>query len=209
MKHSYSLKIKIFISLISLFVGTANAHDFAVKNSDGKYIYYNVISSTGEKKAGVTQRSYNAYGAYEGVINIPETVTYQGTEYAVTEILSSAFRTSRYLTEVNIPNTITRIGTLAFSECDSLEKVTIPESVKYILSNAFSKSQSLKNINIPNSVVNIGSGIFSGCTSLTDVCLSNSIKIIGDNAFKNCTSLETIVIPDSVTEIGVSAFDGC
>lgn len=38
MKHSYFLNFKIFISMIIFFAGSVKAHDFAVKNSDGKYI---------------------------------------------------------------------------------------------------------------------------------------------------------------------------
>ena len=89
MKHFYLLKIKIFISMIIFFVGAVKAHDFAVQNSDGKWIYYKILSSSNGKAVGVTCRGYNSYASYEGTINIPEKVTYQGKEYDVTEISSS------------------------------------------------------------------------------------------------------------------------
>lgn len=53
-------------------------------------------------------------------LDIPAKVTYQQTEYTVTEIASSAFALKRSLTTITLPATLTKIGERAFTECTSL-----------------------------------------------------------------------------------------
>ena len=75
--------------------------------------------------------------------------------------------------------------------------------------DAFSKCDSLTSIVIPDSVTSIGGLAFSNCTNLSKVTLSKSLKCIGQQAFRNCDSLTSITIPDTVTSIGHYAFSGC
>ena len=111
--------------------------------------------------------------------------------------------------ETTIPNSVTSIGSLAFSSCSSLTSVVIPNSVTSIGSSAFSRCSSLTSVEIPNSVTSIGSSAFSWCSRLTSVEIPNSVTSIGDYAFERCYSLTSVVIPNSVTSIGASAFKGC
>ena len=89
----------------------------------------------------------------------------------------------------------------AFYDCDSLTKVTIPNSVKSIGMCAFRFCDSLKTIIIGNSVTIIGNMAFDSCTSLTSITIPNSVINIGKSAFEYCSSLTNITIPDSVTNI--------
>jgi len=75
------------------------------------------------------------------------------------------------LTNVTIPNSVTRIGGYAFSGCTSLAGITIPDSVSSIESNAFRNCNSLTSIMIPASISNIGNGAFSGCSNLNDIVI--------------------------------------
>jgi len=108
-----------------------------------------------------------------------------------------------------IPNSVTSIGSEAFSGCEGLTSITIPNSVTSIGYYAFNGCTGLTSITIPNSVTSIGRGAFSGCTSLTSITIPNSVTSIGSNAFYGCTSLTSITIPNSVTSIESSAFYGC
>ena len=76
---------------------------------------------------------------------------------------------SIFLTEIVIPNTVTRIGDWAFSGC-------------YLL----------KELDIPESVVDIGYAAFNACSGLEDMRLPNSIISIDDNAFYGCAGLKNI-----------------
>ena len=108
-----------------------------------------------------------------------------------------------------VPNTVTSIGSSAFSGCSSLASINIPNSVTYIGSSAFSGCSSLASINIPNSVTYIGGGAFYGCSSLSSVNIPDSVTYIDDYTFYGCSSLSSIDIPNSVTYIDYSAFYGC
>ena len=104
---------------------------------------------------------------------------------------------------------MTSIGKAAFSDCNSLESIAIPNSVTSIGAGAFCKCGSLKNIAIPDSVTSIGDSAFKGCSILTNINIPDSVTSIGDSAFEGCNSLTSVTIPDSVTSIGNSAFYGC
>ena len=128
---------------------------------------------------------------------------------SVTSIGSYAFSFCTSLTSVTIPDSVTSIGEWAFNYCRSLTSVTIPNSVTIIGDSAFSNCKSLTSVAIPDSVTSIGSYAFDHCTSLTSVTIPDSVTSIGGSAFRGCSSLTSVAIPNSVTIIGDDAFRGC
>ena len=60
-----------------------------------------------------------------------------------------------------------------YSNCKSLQSVTIPDSVTSIGNWVFSNCKSLQSITIPDSVTSIGNDAFSGCESLQSVIISH------------------------------------
>ncbi|MBR5206772.1 MAG: leucine-rich repeat protein, partial [Alistipes sp.] len=96
-------------------------------------------------------------------------------------------------------DTVTAIGELAFSDCDSLTSVTIPDSVTTIGEGAFKDCSSLTSVTIGDSVTTIGYAAFRYCDSLTSITIPDSVTTIGELAFSDCDSLTSITIPDSVT----------
>ena len=113
--------------------------------------------------------------------------------------------------EVVIPEKIeglpvTGIASWSFNGCESVEKVTLPDSIKVISNNSFSRCTKLAHINIPDGVTNIGDGAFSSCTSLKSINIPDSVTSLGIQAFASCTALENIVIPSTMTSIGANAF---
>ena len=91
-----------------------------------------------------------------------------------------------------IDHGVTSIGNSAFSGCDNLTDVTIPDSVTSIGECAFCDCESLTNVTIPDSVTSIGDEAFCDCESLISVTIPASVTSIGDEAFWSCSKLTEI-----------------
>ena len=88
--------------------------------------------------------------------------------------------------------TVDSIGKEAFSDCDALKSVSIPNSVKNIGFSAFYGCSALTSVTIPNSVENIGHWAFGDCSGLTSLTIPGSVASIGCQAFASCTGLKSI-----------------
>ncbi|MBR5806938.1 MAG: leucine-rich repeat protein [Oscillospiraceae bacterium] len=110
---------------------------------------------------------------------------------------------------VEVSAGITHLGQDAFSACNSLTTVSIPETVVSAGINVFEYCVSLKSIVLPDSLTYIPSGMFYGCTNLIDVDFPKYITIIGGSAFSDCTQLGSVVLPEGLVSIGDYAFYGC
>lgn len=206
------------------------AYDFEVGG-----IYYNILEGNNVEvtTGGYTGRPPKLQ-EYTGSLNIPTTVTYNGTTYSVTRIGGKAFINNTSLTSVTIPNSITSIGYMAFNNSgiyndesnwkdDALYvdnylirvkttksgAYTINNQTKLVAGGAFEDCSALTLVTIPSSVNNIEMAAFKYCSSLKSVVLPNSIKHIGNETFYKCTSLTSVTIPNSVTSIGQGAFSFC
>jgi hypothetical protein len=82
-----------------------------------------------------------------------------------------------------IPNSVTSIGGIAFSNCTGLTSVTIPNSVTNIGVAAFSFCASLTNVTIPNSLASIEYLVFAWCTSLTGGYFKGNAPSVDSLAF--------------------------
>ena len=91
----------------------------------------------------------------------------------------------------------------------SSESVVIPDSITRISSLAFSFRKSVKSITLPPEVTVIGSYAFSNCSNLAFINIPDGVTSIGKNAFEHCENLASLHIPDSVIDIGDGAFAGC
>ena len=149
------------------------------------------------------------YSCASGDIIIPSSVTYDEVTYSVTSIGEWAFSNCRSLNSVTIPNSVTSIGMSAFNNCSGLTSVTIPNSVISIGDNAFYFCDSLTSVTIPDSVTSIGDYAFQRCSGLASVTIGNSVTSIGKYAFYGCSGLTSVTIPDSVISIGDNAFYEC
>ena len=131
------------------------------------------------------------------------------------------------------------------NEYKEVTEIVIPETVTKIGDYKFYGFGNITNITIPNSVISIGKSAFGGCTSLTSMTLPfignggsethfgyifgatyksvnygyvpttlkevtiTGYKGIGNFAFGGCTSLTNIIISGEVTKIDFDAFFGC
>ena len=113
------------------------------------------------------------------------------------------------ITSIEIPNNITSIGDLAFSDCRRLESITIPNSVIKIGKWAFSDCVSLTSIELPDNLTDIGDSAFFDCKGLTSVTVPDKVTSIDSWAFCSCKNLTSITIPSSLKNLGGCVFGHC
>ena len=153
---------KLLLAVLALSAGLP-----AVAQETFEYggLYYSVIEEGG-KDVAVTS---NPDAKYSGDIAIPSTVSYNGENYMVVGIGEGAFSDCQGLTSIVIPNSVTTIGRLSFDRCTGLGSVTIPNSVTMIGSQAFYGCSALSSVTVGNSVTAIGMGAFTDCENLPSI----------------------------------------
>ena len=168
----------------------------------------------------------NVLYKYKGTM--PDGTTIKVKE-GTTRIAGGAFSGCRGLENIEIPESVTSIGSSAFYDTDwynnqpdglvyagkvlynykgtmaAATSIIVKDGTLGIATSAF-MSTNLANIEIPNSVTNIGKNAFQNCYELTSVTLPNGLKKISQNLFYNCYNLKKITIPESVCEIEEFAF---
>lgn len=210
--------------LVLMILTHLNAMAYEWVNING--ICYNLYS---DNTASVTYR-YADFGStqinfYKGAVNIPKSISHEGTVYKVTGISAEAFKNCTKLTEITIPNSITSIGGDAFQYCTALQKVTFEDGETPIV---------LKRLVIKNNTT--GSTYYSGplfedspvgelywgrpldyTTNNTPKPFNNGthtltvgqyIKEI-PSLFTNFTTLTSLYLNNGVEEIDSYAFSGC
>ena len=139
-----------------------------------------------------------------------ELITDLNIPNSVTNIGTNAFYNCRGLTSVDIPDSVTSIGGYAFSGCTGLTSVTIPDSVTSIGYYAFSNTAWYTNQ--PNGLIYAGKVAYKYKGTMpanTSVVLKEGTKGISSSAFKGCTGLTSVTIGNGVTSIGWDAFSYC
>ena len=183
-------------------------------STDGKIVKPSTSASWG----GATIVS-NTYSNGQGIIAFNRKVTTLTKSFnycstlqsiilpeTVTSIGTNAF-TNTALTEIIIPNSVTEIGDYAFSQCTSLTNVIMPDSVTSIGYRAFYYCSSLLSINLSNNLINIGSEVFNKCTSLP---ITNNARYA--DTYLVCassTSITSCTILPNTRYIGYQAFYNC
>lgn len=147
-----------------------------------------------------------------GDVVIPSTVTYNGKQYTVITIEESAFSSCDIMKTVTIPNSVISIGRKAFSSCSNLKKViwnARSASTPGYYESPFSNCNRLTCFVFGKEVISIPDYLCYDLDSLNTIVISNSVMDIDNFAFQGCTQIESITIGEKVKWIGEWAFDRC
>ena len=237
-------EMRLLVVLISLVI---TLHSNASKNSeynpyhydfcvDGLYYQYTTDKWGDVTKDKVRLCSIGDPSVYSGVIEIPETVEYDGITSIVVDAGYDTFKgcvlekvvfpsTIRYISgfyeasvkEVVIPEGAEYIGQSAFQGCKNLKTLHLPKSIKNIESNAFADCD-IEEINFEN-IEYIGRGAFSG-SNLKNADLSNlkgayvelgvlEEGLLPTDVFAQCEKLENVILSEAITVIDGWAFREC
>ncbi|MCQ2323237.1 MAG: leucine-rich repeat domain-containing protein [Paludibacteraceae bacterium] len=124
-------------------------------------------------------------------------------------LLSNAtlFLNGQPLTDIIIPNNITRLGKGIFAKYSNMSSLKIPSNITFIGKNAFANC-SFASVIIPNSVDTISATAFENCTNLKSVIIGQKVRLIENDAFANCRNLSAIVVGKDVRKYA-GAFKNC
>ena len=75
-------------------------------------------------------------------------------------IEDDAFSGCRYLQQIYLPTSLTRIGARAFMGCESLREIHIPKSVQIIEDEAFAFCANLNSVTLPENFNGLGKDVF-------------------------------------------------
>lgn len=135
-----------------------------------------------------------------------QTVMFTGRTQNLTVIEAAAFKETKNLNTVSLPDTIKTISKEAFYD-SGIENIHLPKNLKQIGTMAFAKN-GLKYIVIPNKTKRLGEYVFLDCKELTEVVLPESVTKIPSGIFEGCCSLKTINAPN-VDTVCEQAFYDC
>lgn len=189
----------------------AEAYLFNSVSPSGHTLHYDTIGGS-----AAVVGFYN--GTLTGDLIIPDSVTYNGVTYAVTEIYENAFRNNPGMTSVSIPNTVRWIGGMAFKNCTGLTSITIPESVtrigfipsRQVFDCTFQGCTGLTEVIFnADSCISMRNPFLDCDNSITTLVIGNNVKAIPETAFRDCGGITSLYIPASVSHIGFMAFEGC
>ena len=129
-------------------------------------------------------------------------------EPGVLSISTGAFASSKYLTDVQISESVTYIGSSAFYNCQQLTRVELPDGLPWISKNTFRDCYNLVDVNFPAGLEGIDDHAFRN-TGITNAVIPEGVESIGESAFQDCTDLASLTLPDSLTTIYSWAFWNC
>lgn len=186
---------------------------FTANTIEGVPVEYKVLSTTTVAVGdGVSMEHGAIPTTTEGTVTIPPTVTYNGQTLSVVEISHRAFSACDNVQSINLPNTITTIGEGAFSRCSSLTTFAFPSALTSIGMQAFVLT-SLTTVTVPATITSIGFDAFGSPTiGSLSVASGNSVYKASGNAIiekstnKLVQGCKNTVIPNTVNAIEDYAF---
>ena len=145
-------------------------------------------------------------------------VSEDSNKFAVTMIVSGALSRNHNLISITIPNSVIRMSSTAFNECNKLISIIVSDgnTVYHSKGNCLIETANktlitgCKNSVIPSdgSVTSIEEYAFANCRGLTSITIPDSVTSIGRYAFSSC-SLSSVIIGNGLTSIGRGAFSSC
>ena len=139
----------------------------------------------------------------------------------VTTISTGAFYLSA-ITSIEVPDTVTSIGEMAFLGCTSLKTVKLSTGVAKIEKNAFGSCSALQEVQVAKDNPNFSSldgvlyskaqdtlVIYPAAKTDAAYIIPSGVTSVAMYAFSENPYLETLTIPNSLIKVGDSAFYNC
>ena len=133
-------------------------------------LYYTLNADNSKAEVTYENLSDTNYTSLNIVI-IPPSVTLRDLSFDVTSISDSAFTNCASLEAISLPSSLTSIGDYAFANINS---------------------RKFNSIIFPHRVVSVGKGAFSNDIYLENIEFGDDMEFIGEDAFKGCSRVLTM-----------------
>jgi hypothetical protein len=192
-------------TLLGALHGGGNSYDptclfMTYSSTPSEFTVGDLIYRVNDDQVSVTVIGHvDGYNA-TGDLIIPESVSYEGHDYAVTVIGNAAFMYCFYLTSLTIPNSVNTIEEAAFAYCSGFTgNLMIPNSVNTIEASAFHTCYGFDGtLMLGSGVTSIGAWAFNSCDGLTGVLnIPSNVASIGEDAFVYCKFDSIVVDPEN------------
>lgn len=129
----------------------------------------------------------------------------------VTRIESNAFSSNDNLVEITFPEGLTWLSNRALSNCDNLVSIELPDALQHISAMNFSYCDNLSHVKLPASLDTICNGVFMGLPSLHELVIPRNVKYIDEFAFTESDGLQKVTFEEGslLDGIGSRAFEHC
>ena len=132
---------------------------------DSDEITTNIFIRSGIRYRILSDSTVEVYGlAYDNMpdeVEIPTSVSFCGVTFSVVAIGDAAFEGCSSLSNITLPEGITRIGDKAFYACTSLSSITFPSTLSSIGSEAFMECHTLSEATSMSTNIVIGTDCFT------------------------------------------------
>jgi len=182
MKPIFTLALLLIVACGLL---QAQIYDFTAVSPSGHMLYYNRLPG-GVSVVHPSHDEHNPWKGFDkpsGSLVIPAKVEHNGQTYTVLSIAECCFLECNNLDSITLPSTLKSIGRYAIAGCRALRGVVV----------------------VPEGVTELGNYAFC-CSGMSNVVLPSTLKKIGFSAFQDCDRLSYVVVPDGVSSIGDKAF---
>jgi len=119
----------------------------------------------------------------------------------VTKIANKAFQVfgiTYDLSTIIVGDQVIEIEEYAFSLCNKLRRVELPDGLTTIGKGTFNMCQNLQYINIPETVTSIKEQAFANCTKLKTITIPKGVSGFERRTFSGCSALRTLILENPV-----------
>lgn len=184
------------------------AHSIEITHYDFQEdgIYYNVLTHGDRPTVEVTNNGNT--GCYVGDYTIPDSVFHNGTWYRVTRIGDDAFSHCEGLIALVLPQTIESMGKNAVLYCRSLATINLPDGITSMGDSCLRNSDRIRSVRLPEGMDEVPPYFLSGCSRVRSLYLPQHLKTIRRDGLAGA-GLDSITLPEGMKSIERGAFWAC
>ena len=172
-----------------------------------------VVFSSDYPNADISEKTFKGWTQLNEVQLCPNIKRIASKAFYGCSALKTIYTANEELNDYHIYNrleNINLIGESAFCLCKALEHIDFYKckGLLDIPVNAFEECERLQTVSLPISLKNLGAQCFRDCISLKTLNWVdlNNLESIGQEAFTNCNNLSQIILPRNLEKLGNATF---